>query len=92
MIFSKTAISVVCVLLLLSIFMANLLNIIATDHKFYSENEREGENFTKHIGEKYGRITDSTKHLIWFLQVSKIKCLSKVKILLTQRQYFISRF
>lgn len=70
MIFSKAAISLLCVLLLLSVFVANLLNIIATDHNFYAENRSEGENFTKYLAEKYGKITDTTENLIWFLQVS----------------------
>lgn len=70
MILSKSTIWVLCVLLLVSIFMANLLNIIATDHNFYIENENEGINFTKYLGEKYVKITDTTKNVIWFLQVS----------------------
>ncbi|XP_023936290.1 transmembrane protein 62 [Bicyclus anynana] len=72
MIFSKAAISLVCVLLLLSVFMANLLNIIATDHNFYVENLSQSENFTRYLGEKYGKITDTSDHLIWFLQISDI--------------------
>ncbi|XP_038214829.1 transmembrane protein 62-like [Zerene cesonia] len=72
MIFSKAAISLVCVLLLLSIFMANLLNSIATDHNFYNENKYEGENFTNYLGKKYGHITDSPNNLVWFLQISDI--------------------
>ncbi|CAH2230975.1 jg3446 [Pararge aegeria aegeria] len=72
MIFSKTAISLVCVLLLLSVFMANLLKIIATDHNFYAENQSEGANFTSYLGEKYGKINDSPHNLIWFLQISDI--------------------
>lgn len=49
--------------------MASLLNIIATDHNFYNEDKNERENFTKYLGDKYGPITDSTKNLMWFLQV-----------------------
>lgn len=69
MIFSKAAISLLCILLL-SIFMANLMNIIATDHNFYIENKNEGVNFTKYLSKKYGQIADSPKNLIWFVQVS----------------------
>ncbi|XP_063619331.1 transmembrane protein 62-like [Cydia splendana] len=69
--FSKTAIYLLCVLLLLSIFVTNLLNSIATDHS-YSENQREGENFTKYLADKYGRITDAKENLIWFMQISDI--------------------
>ncbi|XP_032515183.2 transmembrane protein 62-like [Danaus plexippus] len=72
MIFSKIALSIVFFLLLLSIFMASLLNIIATDHNFYNEDKNERENFTKYLGDKYGPITDSTKNLMWFLQISDI--------------------
>ncbi|CAK1540627.1 unnamed protein product [Leptosia nina] len=52
--------------------MASLLNTIATDHNYYNENKDEGENFTQHLANKYGRITDTTKNLIWFLQISDI--------------------
>ncbi|XP_014363617.2 transmembrane protein 62 isoform X1 [Papilio machaon] len=72
MIFSKAAISLLCVLLIISIFMASLLNIIATDHNFYIENKDEGLNYTKYLSEKYMKITDSSKNLIWFLQISDI--------------------
>lgn len=72
MILSKAAISFLCVLLLLSIFVANLLNIIATDHNFHIENENAGENFTKYLGEKYGMITDSSANIMWFLQVNNL--------------------
>lgn len=70
MILSKATISLLCLLLLLSIFMANLLNIIATDHNFYIENKNAGMNHTKRLNDKYGQIGDSTKNIIWFLQVS----------------------
>lgn len=70
MIFSKTAISLLCLLLLLSIFVAHILNIIATDHTFYEENENDRDNFTKYLSKKYGRITDTHQNIIWFLQVS----------------------
>lgn len=70
MILSKVAISLLCMLLLLSIFVAQLLNIIATDHNFYSKNKSLGENRTKYLGEKYGRITDTPQNLMWFVQVS----------------------
>lgn len=70
MILSKAAIFSLCVLLLASIFMANLLNIIATDHNFYTENKDEGLNYTNYLGKKYGQITDTTKNIMWFLQVS----------------------
>lgn len=69
MIFSKGAISFICVLIVLSMFMANLLNIIAIDHTFDNENKIEGENFTDYLGQKYGQITDSSHNLVWFLQV-----------------------
>jgi hypothetical protein len=69
MIFSKTALSLLCALLLFAIFVANFLNIIAINHSF-SENQRKGENFTKYLAGKYGRITESKENLIWFLQVS----------------------
>ncbi|KAM3963689.1 LOW QUALITY PROTEIN: transmembrane protein 62 [Aphomia sociella] len=72
MILSKTAISLLCVLLLLSILMANFLNSIATDHNFYTESKKEGLNHTNYLGKKYGPITDSTKNIIWFLQISDI--------------------
>lgn len=72
MIFSKAAIGLVCFLLLISIFMANLLNILATDHNYYSEHLKEGINYTKYLGNKYGQITDSPKNIIWFLQISDI--------------------
>ncbi|XP_021182226.3 transmembrane protein 62 [Helicoverpa armigera] len=72
MVLSKSTVWILCVILLVSIFMANLLNIIATDHNFYIENENEGINFTKYLGEKYGKITDTTEKLIWFLQISDI--------------------
>ncbi|CAH0750252.1 unnamed protein product [Diatraea saccharalis] len=72
MILSKATISFVCVLLLVSIFMANLLNIIATDHNFYLENKNEGMNHTRYLSKKYGQITDTTKNIIWFLQISDI--------------------
>ncbi|XP_047530793.1 transmembrane protein 62-like [Vanessa atalanta] len=71
MYFSKAAISLVCVLLILSVFMANLLNIIAIDN-FYAEGSNIGENYTKYLGKKYGQMTDSTKNLLWFLQISDI--------------------
>lgn len=70
MILSKATISLLCLLLLLSIFMANLLNMIATDHNFYIENKKEGINHTKKLCDKYGQIGDSTHNIIWFLQVS----------------------
>lgn len=70
MILSKAAISLLCVLLIISIFMASLLNIIATDHNFYTEYKDEGLNYTKYLSQKYKKITDSNKNLIWFLQVN----------------------
>ncbi|XP_049868323.1 transmembrane protein 62-like [Pectinophora gossypiella] len=72
MILSKATVSLLCILLLLSIFMANLMNIIATDHNFYVENRNEGENYTKYLTKKYEKITDTTQNLIWFLQISDI--------------------
>lgn len=72
MILSKSTIWLLCVLLLVSIFMANLLNSIATDHNFYMENKNEGVNYTKYLGEKYGKITDTTGNIMWFLQVGMI--------------------
>ncbi|KAJ8721394.1 hypothetical protein PYW07_002169 [Mythimna separata] len=72
MIPSKGTVWCLCVLLLVSIFMANFLNSIATDHNFYIENENEGINYTKYLREKYGAITDTTEKLIWFLQISDI--------------------
>ncbi|XP_034827152.1 transmembrane protein 62-like [Maniola hyperantus] len=73
MIFSKSALTLVCVLLLLlSIFMANLLNIIAINNNFYVENKSQGENFTKYLEEKYGKMTETADKLIWFLQISDI--------------------
>ncbi|XP_030036329.2 transmembrane protein 62-like [Manduca sexta] len=72
MILSKTAIGLLCVLLLFSIFMANLLNLIATDHNFYTEANNEGINYTKSLANKYGAITDSTENIVWFLQISDI--------------------
>lgn len=70
MIFSKSAIWLLCALLLLSVFMANLLNIIATDQNFYSDNKNLSVNYTKHLERKIGQITDTSENLIWFLQVS----------------------
>lgn len=70
MIFSKSVVWFLCVLLLASIFMANLLNSIATDHNFYMENKKEGINHTNYLGEKYVKITDSSANIVWFLQVS----------------------
>lgn len=70
MIFSKIAISLIVALLLLSIFMSNLLNLIATDHNFYIEDRDGGINFTKYIGNKYNSVGSSPKNLIWFLQVT----------------------
>ncbi|KAG7305922.1 hypothetical protein JYU34_008475 [Plutella xylostella] len=72
MIFSKIAISLIVALLLLSIFMSNLLNLIATDHNFYIEDRDGGINFTKYIGNKYNSVGSSPKNLIWFLQISDI--------------------
>ncbi|CAH4029319.1 unnamed protein product [Pieris brassicae] len=72
MIFSKAVFSVVCILLLLSMFVASILNTIATDHNFTNENKDEGENFTKYLAKKYGPISDSPNNLIWFLQISDI--------------------
>ncbi|XP_026752067.1 transmembrane protein 62-like [Galleria mellonella] len=72
MIISKTTVSLLCVLLLLSIMMANFLNSIATDHNFYTESNNEGLNYTNYLGKKYGPIGDGTKNLIWFLQISDI--------------------
>lgn len=69
MILSKSTVWFLGVLLLISIFMANLLNMIATDHNFYIENENEGKNYTKYLADKYGKITDTTEKIIWFLQV-----------------------
>ncbi|XP_050347004.1 transmembrane protein 62-like [Nymphalis io] len=71
MYFSKAAISLVCVLLIVSVFMANLLNIIAIDN-FYTDNNNVGENYTKYLGKRYGQMTDSTKNILWFLQISDI--------------------
>ncbi|CAH0702326.1 unnamed protein product [Spodoptera exigua] len=72
MILSKSTVWFLGFLLLISIFMANLLNMIATDHNFYIENENEGKNYTKYLAEKYGKITDTTEKIIWFLQISDI--------------------
>lgn len=69
MIPSKSTVWCLCVLLLVSILMANFLNSIATDHNFYIENENEGINFTKYLRKKYGVITDTPEKIIWFLQV-----------------------
>ena len=69
MIPSKSTVWCLCVLLLISIFMANFLKSIATDHNFYLEDENEGINYTKYLSEKYGKITGTTENIIWFLQV-----------------------
>lgn len=84
MIFSKGAISLICVLIVLSMFMANLLNIIAIDHSFDAANKIEGENFTDYLGLKYGQIGDSPHNLIWFLQVRRntknlLGCINTIK-------------
>lgn len=50
--------------------MANLLNSIATDHNFNAENHDAGLNYTKYLEGKYGQITDTTKNLMWFIQVN----------------------
>lgn len=72
MILSKTAISFLCVLLLLSIFVANILKIIATDHNFYTENEDETVNMSMYLGRKYRKMTDTSENIVWFLQISDI--------------------
>ncbi|XP_075974163.1 transmembrane protein 62-like [Anticarsia gemmatalis] len=72
MILSKRTLWVLCVLLLVSIFMANLLNSIATDHNFYFDDKNAGVNHSQFLGEKYGKITDTSDNVIWFLQISDI--------------------
>ncbi|KAJ2950121.1 hypothetical protein O0L34_g11468 [Tuta absoluta] len=72
MIFSKVAISLILVLLLIAIFSANFFRIIATDQDFYTEDSDEGANHTRYLEEKYGDITDTTNNLVWFLQISDI--------------------
>ncbi|KAJ0175725.1 hypothetical protein K1T71_008884 [Dendrolimus kikuchii] len=72
MILSKATLWFLCILLLLSIFIANLLNLIATDHNYYTEHKKEGINYTRYLGNKYGKITDSPKNIMWFLQISDI--------------------
>ncbi|CAG4974087.1 unnamed protein product [Parnassius apollo] len=52
--------------------MANLLNIIATDHNFYTEDKDSEINYTRYLGKKYNKITDKGHNLIWFLQISDI--------------------
>lgn len=70
MILSKTAIWLLCVLLLLSVFLANLINLLATDHKYFTQNKNVSLNYTEKLGQKYGKITDTTENIMWFLQVS----------------------
>lgn len=72
MITSKSAVWFLCILLLVSIYMAYLLKAIAMDHNFYMEHEKEGANHTVYLGEKYGKITDTSDNFIWFLQISDI--------------------
>ncbi|KAL4716335.1 hypothetical protein ACJJTC_006697 [Scirpophaga incertulas] len=72
MILSKSTISLLCVLLVVSIIMSNLMNIIATDHNFFKESNNDEMNYSMYLSHKYGRITDSPKNIIWFLQISDI--------------------
>lgn len=69
MIPSKSTLWCLCVLLLISIFMANFFKSISTDHNFYLEDENDGINYTKYLSKKYGKITGTTENIIWFLQV-----------------------
>lgn len=69
MILSKATVWLLCLLLLLSVFMANLLSMIATDHNFFTENDTSGINYAKKLENKYVKITDTTENIIWFLQV-----------------------
>ncbi|XP_041986465.1 transmembrane protein 62-like [Aricia agestis] len=64
-------IAILCFCLLLSIFMASLIDIITVNHN-NAENINIGRNFTHHLEEKYGTISDNTNNLIWFLQISDI--------------------
>ncbi|XP_013183104.1 transmembrane protein 62-like isoform X1 [Amyelois transitella] len=69
---SRSTITFICVLLLLSIIVATFLNSIATDHNFYLDSKAQEENHTRYLGRKYGQITDDPKNVVWFLQISDI--------------------
>ncbi|XP_053613017.1 transmembrane protein 62-like [Plodia interpunctella] len=69
---SRGTFTLICVLLLLSIIVATFLNAIATDHNFYLDYKSEEENHAKYLGSKYGQMTDDTKNIVWFLQITDI--------------------
>mgnify|MGYP005983687611 CR=1 len=56
---SKGTIIVLVSMLLISIFLANVVNLLST----------EGMSQKTPTRDKFLRITDSSDHLLWFLQV-----------------------
>jgi predicted MPP superfamily phosphohydrolase len=59
---SKGTIVILVSMLLISIFLANVVNLLSTD----------GTKTKAPNKDNYIRITDSSDHLLWFLQISDI--------------------
>lgn len=72
MLVTKFTLAVLCFVLLFAIYVANMMNLMAIDHNFYTKNEYRGYNFTQHLLTKYNTTSNSDENILWFLQISDI--------------------
>lgn len=75
---TKLKLLILTVVLMLSIFVANVANIIDVDSHALGKATNAGEAETRWSKPKKYNIDDSFDHLIWFLQVRPFFSISRV--------------